>query len=307
MKVLFVYRAYGEEKSNSVIDFQRVSLEKEGVEIENFHITDGGIKGYLKSIKSLKEILRKKHYDVIHAHYVFSGFIAKLASKNPVVCSLMGSDVFQQSFKIQALTKYFYQKRWNATIVKSTEMLQLFPKAKLIPNGVDFRNFKSIDKKIALQKGGFSTEKQNVIFVAQDTSSAVKNLALAQKSIHLLNDDSIELNLISGKSFKELPYYFNAADLLVLTSISEGSPNVIKEAMACNLPIVSTNVGDVKQVLKNTKGTYICSFNPEDVAEKIKLALDFGERTSGREKISHLSSEVIAKQIISLYKSVIDE
>ena len=97
MKILFVYRAYGEDKSNSVIDFQRDSLLKQGVEISNFHITRGGIKGYFSAIKELRHLLKNKAYDVIHAHYGFCGFIARIASKRPVVCSLMGSDVFQQS------------------------------------------------------------------------------------------------------------------------------------------------------------------------------------------------------------------
>ncbi len=93
----------------------------------------------------------------------------------------------------------------------------------------------------------------------------------------------------------------------MLTSYNEGSPNVIKEAMACNMPIVSTNVGDVKEVVGKTKGCYITSFEPEDVAEKIKLALEFGKRTIGRDDIKHLESSVIAKKIINVYKSVLKD
>jgi glycosyltransferase involved in cell wall biosynthesis len=104
-----------------------------------------------------------------------------------------------------------------------------------------------------------------------------------------------------------IPYYLNAADVLILTSLWEGSPNVIKEAMACNLPIVSTNVGDVKEVICNTEGCYITTFDAEDVAKKLEKAVQFGQRTNGRIKIAHLDDQVIARKIIGLYKEVLDK
>ena len=98
-------------------------------------------------------------------------------------------------------------------------------------------------------------------------------------------------------------------ELVILTSLWEGSPNVIKEAMACNCPIVSTNVGDVRWVIGDTEGCYITSFDPEDVAEKIKLALEFGKRTNGRDRIIELGldSETIAKRLIDIYSKVLEE
>jgi glycosyltransferase involved in cell wall biosynthesis len=102
----------------------------------------------------------------------------------------------------------------------------------------------------------------------------------------------------------------NASDVLILSSLHEGSPNVIKEAMACNCPIVTTNVGDVKWVLDNTDGCYISSFDPKEYVEKIKLALEFSEkngRTKGRDRIIELGldSVTIAKKIINVYQKVL--
>jgi glycosyltransferase involved in cell wall biosynthesis len=193
---------------------------------------------------------------------------------------------------------------WKTTIVKSPEMKKFIPKSFLIPNGVDFSNFKCFSKDEAIKKTEFNPSTKNVIFVSQDPNSFVKNLPLAKQSIDLLNDNKIKLHLISGKTFLELPYFYNAADLLLLTSLSEGSSNVIKEAMACNLPIVSTDVGDVKKIMGNTEGCYLCSYEPEDVADKIKQALNFGKRTNGCEKIQHLDSRVVAEKIIEIYKSI---
>ena len=103
----------------------------------------------------------------------------------------------------------------------------------------------------------------------------------------------------------------NASDCVLLTSFSEGSPQFIKEAMACNCPIVTTNIGDVNWVLGNTDGCYLTSFKPEDVAEKIILAIEFREthgHTRGRERIIELGldSETIAGKIISVYNEVLN-
>ena len=94
---------------------------------------------------------------------------------------------------------------------------------------------------------------------------------------------------------------------MVLTSFHEGSPNVIKEAMACNCPIVATNVGDVEFIIGDTKGCYISDFDANDVAEKIKLALEFGKKTEGRNRIIEfgLDSRSVARKIIRVYKQVL--
>jgi teichuronic acid biosynthesis glycosyltransferase TuaC len=95
-----------------------------------------------------------------------------------------------------------------------------------------------------------------------------------------------------------------------VTSFSEGSPLVIKEAMACNCTIVSTNVGDVEWVLGDTEGCYIAVFDAKDVAKKLKLAIEFREEhqyTNGRNRITELGldSETIAGRIMEVYKKVI--
>lgn len=306
MKVLFIYRGYGERLSNSVIDFQRISLIRSGMEVEMFPITKGGIGGYFRALRLLKQFIRFHPVDVVNAHYSYSGFMARLATKKPVVCSLMGSDLLQVGWFMRLLTRFFYRWLWNATIVKSAGMQKLFPQSHLIPNGVDFANFREIPKPEAFQKTKFDPTCKHILFVSQDPSSAVKNFSLAEAGVRLLNIPSVQLHVVTNRSFAELPYYYSVADLLLLTSLSEGSPNVIKEAMACNCPIVSTNVGDVREVMAQTEGTYICMSEPRDVAEKIQQALDFGRRTNGRYKIQHLDSEIIAQKIHAIYQSVVD-
>lgn len=306
MKVLFVYRGYGEKLTNSSIDFQRLSFNGQGMEVVSFPIAKGGIGGYLQSLRRLRKFIRLQPVAVVHAHYSISGFIARLATKRPVICSLMGSDLLQVGGFMRLLTRFFYRWLWNVTIVKSEEMQNLLPRAHLVPNGVDLANFREIPRSEAMQKTGFDPMYKHIIFVAQNPASTVKNFAIAEAGVGLLDNPAVHLHVISNQPLAELPYYYAAADLLLLTSFSEGSPNVIKEAMACNCPIVSTAVGDVREVLAQTSGTYICAPEARDVAEKIRQALDFGKRTNGREKILHLDSHTIAQKFLVIYQSIAD-
>ena len=83
------------------------------------------------------------------------------------------------------------------------------------------------------------------------------------------------------------------------------SPQIIKEAMACNCPIVATDVGDVRHLISDIEGCYLTSFDAEDVAEKIEKALEFGKRTNGRDRIKHIDNRIIAEKVFQVYKKVL--
>lgn len=306
MKILFVYRGYGSNQLNSVIDSQYNALIKNDIKVDKFTIMKGGVSGYLKALISLIKYLQNTNHDIIHAHYSYSGFVSRLATSKPVICSLMGSDLLQEKSTIKLITFLFYKYFWSKTIVKSEQMKKNLPNSEVLPNGVDFENFRPADKIYSAKLVGFNLNHHNIIFVAHSPNSKVKNLSLAKKSIELTNNNKIKLHIISNKTFEEMPYYYNAADLLLLTSLSEGSPNVIKEAMACNCPIVSTDVGDIKQLFDNTEGCYITSFNENEIAKKINEALNYViryKKTNGRVKIEKLNNKFIIENLIDIYKN----
>ena len=307
MKVLFVSSGNSETGISPIVRSQGESLKRAGIDLDYFTIVGKGTKGYLKNILRLRRFLGTKNYDLIHAHYSLSSIVVSLSCKLPMVVSLMGSDT-HMGFFWKSIIKVFYRFRWGATIVKSEMMKKNIPlnNAFVIPNGVDFGQFKPIEKDIAKMKVGFNYKKRHIIFVANPERSE-KNYSLAKKAVELINNDSIELNAVSNADHNIIPYYMNAADILLLTSLWEGSPNVIKEAMACNCPVVSTDVGDVKEVFGNTEGCYIASYDLEDVAEKIKMAIDFNKSTNGREKIKHLDEKIIAQKIIRLYAGIMND
>lgn len=306
MRVLFV--SSGRNGSVGEVVFnQGQSLIKEGLEIEYFLIKPG-IWNYISSTRKIKETFKTGQFDLIHAHYSLSAFSSALAGPFPLVVSLMGSDIYM-TFVFRLISRFFILvNRWKAIIVKSQSMqLKLkLTHAHIIPNGVDLVRFRSIPMITAKNKSHFSKDKKIVLFLAQP-NRVEKNYPLAVKAIQILNNQDVELKTIYNVANEIIPQYLSASDVVLLTSKWEGSPNVIKEAMACNCPIVATDVGDIKWLIGHTEGCYITSFDPKDVAEKLQMALNFNKRTEGRDRIIELGlySETIAKRIINVYNEVI--
>ena len=176
--------------------------------------------------------------------------------------------------------------------------------AKVVVSLLD--SFTLIPREEARREVGFEDNRKYIIFVSNPARTE-KNYPLAQEAVRLLEDSTVELVPVYDKPHDEVVKYFCAADALVMTSLSEGSPNVIKEAMACNCPLVVTDVGDVRWVTDGVEGTYVAdTYQPEEVADLLRKALQFGKRTAGRERILQLglTTEAVARRILSVYESV---
>lgn len=308
MKILFVY-SDNKENGNTLASNQADSISafQSNIEIVHFKIKGKGIIGYLKNLPSFISTIKKTKPNVIHAHYSLSGIFATLSlTKIPIVVSLMGSDVNTNS-----LWKYivlFFSNFWSVTILKSKDMQSkcLVKNTKIIPNGVDLKKFSSVDKQYARKKLDLDLNKKYILFLA-DPNRSEKNFQLAKEAFDLIKNDAIELLVVHGIPHEMVVLYFFAVDIVLLTSIYEGSPNVIKEAMACNNKIVATNVGDVQQLIQNIRGCYITDFNPSKISDSLTNALNDDNATDCRERLIELAldSESVARSIVQVYRSIL--
>jgi len=245
--------------------------------------------------------------DIIHAHYSFCGIIAALASwKIPIVVSLMGSDTYQSKI-MKFIIKLFSDYKWTKTIVKSEDMkIRLGLKnAVVLANGVDLNLFHPLDKKECRQKLGWDLDNLYVLFASKPDRKE-KNFALAQATMDRIKINSVELKIIYNIDHSQISVCLNAADVLLLTSKWEGSPNIVKEAMACNIPVVATKVGDIEYLFGNIEGYYYSDPDPDKLAEKINYVLNNDINPNGRQRIIDLKldSESVADKLIKLYQEV---
>ena len=306
MKVLFV--ASGNKKGGRVSAFvqsQFDSLQKEGLDMMMYPVVGHGWRGYLRNFRKLRRLILKEKPDVVHAHYSSCGYLAALAAMGqPLkkVVSILGS--FPEENRKLRFVRFCIDHVWHTTIVKSERTrAQLDRALPVIPNGVNLEMFPLTAQDEAKERVGFGKDGKYVIFVS-NPARPEKQFGLAEEAVRLLHDDSVHLVPVFDKPHSEIVDYMCAADALIMTSASEGSPNVIKEAMACNCPIVVTDVGDVRWVTEGVDGTYVSdTFEPEELAGLLKKALGFGARTRGRERIVALglTSELVAQKLIRIY------
>lgn len=305
MRVLFV--ASGNHgKISPVVKAQGDSLAKVGIEVDYFLIKGKGIKGYLGQILPLRKYWKNGNYDVVHAHFSFSSYVASLARVKPLVVSLMGSDLKATPWNKKMIRFFSKVFRWREIIVKSNDMAADLPvEVHVIPNGVDTELFVPMEKQLCQQKLGWKEDVKHVLFPA-NPSRAEKDFPLARHVVSLLGD-GVQLHVFENVEHDGTVYYYNAADAVLLTSKWEGSPNVIKEALACNRPLVSTDVGDVKERIEGVEGCYVAETRePQEIAGLLQKALAVEGETCGREKLiaDGLDHLTVAKELERIYKRV---
>lgn len=322
MKVLFVSSGGRNAAPKTLISAQGESLRKAGIALGHFTINRKGLAGYALAIPELKKVLKRRHYDIIHAHYGLAALVALMArGGEKLVVSFMGDDlvgsntqdgrVTGRSLLLARFNAFCASRFYDFSIVKSREMQSKLKteRVSLVANGVDISLFRPIPKPEARALLGIPAGVRLLLF-ASDPAREEKNFALAEQAARLVQAPGVKLIALAETPQPALAYYYNAADVVLLTSFHEGSPNVIKEAMACNCPIVSTGVGDVSWVLGKTEGCYLASFSLQDFAGKLRLALAFAAeegRTTGRKRIIELGldAETTASRIIGIYEKAL--
>jgi teichuronic acid biosynthesis glycosyltransferase TuaC len=302
----------------SFVKAQMESLRPLGVEYDVLFIDGRRSRwNYLRAIGELRRRLRATRYDLIHAHFGLSGWVARCQWRSPVLVSFMGDDVLGRPKRNGRITLYgrFLQvsaytlaRMVPAVIVKSRQMKEKLhlDSARVIPNGVDLELFCPIDQAAARDALALDGERKFTLF-PYDPAQEGKRFDLIEAAVVRARAEIPELEILHAWRVPQarMSLYMNAADVLVLASMFEGSPNAVKEAMAVNLPVVTVDVGDTVDLIGPTEGCYVVPRDAEIMAEKIVEVCRRGSRTRGREWIARLAMETVAQQVIEVYCNVV--
>jgi glycosyltransferase involved in cell wall biosynthesis len=294
-------------------------LRRIGVDVEVM-LLDGRIRKliYPRAVFQIRRRLAAERFDLVHAHYGYVGVVSAIQRRVPVVVTFHGDDVLGSMNRKGRLTRFSRMmaavniavgERVDAAIVQTPAMASRFrrPDVHVIPHEVDLSVFKPTELVTARRELGLDPDRRYLLF-ASPPDIAVKRFPLARAVADAMRaeDPSVELLVVHRESQERLALYMSACDALLFPSFQEGSPNIVKQAMACNMPIVSTDVGDVRVVVGETDGCYVCDPDVESFTTQLRKLLARAGRTDGRRGVARFEGSVVAQRIADVYADVIE-
>jgi glycosyltransferase involved in cell wall biosynthesis/predicted ATP-grasp superfamily ATP-dependent carboligase len=307
-------------RTTNFIKRQAEALRAAGAHIDVFHFAaEQRLWNYLRAWRAVRRRLATGRYDLVHAQFGQSGLVA-LPKRVPLVVTFRGSDLLgivsdktgrhTWRGRVAQRCSRMVARLADAVIVVSEHMKAQLPAAvrpTVIPSGLDLKLFHPIPRDEARRRLGWSPGRRVVLFVGRPFQ-ARKRHSLARDAVALLNRSlPAELVVAWGVPHTEMPVYMSAADVLVCTSMQEGSPNVVKEALACDLPVVSVPVGDVALRLQGVAGCELCADErPETIAAALERVLRRDQRIDGRDAVRPLDEELLTQQVLDIYRSVVN-
>jgi len=304
------------------VEQQVKGLRALGLKVDVFYVDRAGqgMGSYFRMLKPLNAAVQETKPALLHVMYggVMADRVARWNSHCPTIVTFHGSDLLGENFSGR-------WRRWishygircsrraagnaQGVVVVSQRLKQaLTPgldesKVRVIPCGVDLERFRPLDKINCQRQLGWREGSFHVLF-ASNNGDPVKRPGLAAAAVAVLNGAGVpaELHYMRGVANTEVPIWMNASDVLLLTSIHEGSPTVVKEALGCGLPVVSVDVGDVAERIEGIEGCHLAMPESEDLAAKLRLVQRTDSRVNARERIQELSVGSIALKLERFYR-----
>ncbi|MBS3944534.1 MAG: glycosyltransferase family 4 protein [Melioribacter sp.] len=317
MKILHITNNYPTERHpffGIFVKEQIESLKKENISCDIFFINgrEKGKKIYLLDLKKLFFYLIRNKYDIIHCHHVFSGVIYVLTGHafwKKSILSYQNPPEFEGG-KILFYFLYFF---FNKIILKCKPIEIKRSKTIYLPNGVNMDFFYVRDKDECKKKLNLNVDCKYILFTDSYKKRKQKRIDRFNEMINYLKNNlkiqNIEPLVLTNTPREMMPLFINATDVHVITSDFEGSPNSVKECLACNVPVVSTNVGNVKEMIRDIEGCFVSdSFEPSDLAILVKQSLstqNFDGRTVIKNK--NYAIEDTTKELINIYVNILND
>jgi teichuronic acid biosynthesis glycosyltransferase TuaC len=302
-------------------------LKQIGLEVDLIFVdrTQRGMSVYLGLRRHLRAKIAHFRPDVVHVMYggVMADQVTQAVYNSPTVVTFHGSDLLGEHLSgsiRKLLASYGVWASWraarraNGIVVVSKILQDTLPKdvdrskTRIIPCGIDLERFKPLNRDVCRNSLGWSSEHFHVLFPT-NAGDPVKRPGLARAAVEAVNRLGIhaEMHQLQGVPNHQVPVWLNASDVVLLTSLHEGSPTIIKEALACNVPVVSVDVGDVCERIQGIAGCYLALPDPDDLADKLLLIHTGPHRVEGRSNIQAFSLERIALRLKEFYGEVVTD
>lgn len=297
---------------------QAVSLQKAGVEVKTFFLASRTSPVLLfKEWLRLRSEIRNFKPHLIHSQYgTITAFLCAFGTSLPLVVTFWGSDLnpVPSINRLRALIGRVFS---NLAALRAAHIICVTRQLKdrlwwgrnratVIPGGVNLNVFHPRCKDEARFALGWTHADPTILFNAGKFPE-VKRLDLAEAAAEAAKSFCANIRLVvlrGGVDPEAVPLFLNAADCLLVTSDWEGSPNIVKEALACNLPVVSVDVGDVAERLEKVTPSRIVRRDPHQLGAALAEVLSFKCRSNGREMIQEFSEEREAERIRIIYEGV---
>lgn len=292
----------------SFFEQQVAALEDRGIDCETVAVParDGRERGrgpreylafYLQTLgRGLEE------FDLVHVHYGMLGPLALAQPTRPVILTLWGSDLMGPTW-LAGMSR-LSARLSDAVVVPSPSLAEHLDRPhEVLPFGVDTDLFRPIPQQTARDRLGWQTDTdERVVLFPYAPDRPVKNYPLAERVVDRI--PNARLRTISGVPHERMPLYMNASDALLVTSDRESGPMVIREAVACNVPVVSRDVGFAADVVGEVSGSYIAD-SESDLTEALQAALEAGG-SDGREIFRDLDPAGTARRLEGIYRRALD-
>jgi len=265
-------------------------------------------------------------YDIIHTHHTYTMIMVGAGKKltgstTPVVLTVHESEILDRAGRTRTwhptsqLRHFLPLKRFAAgqadfVVFVSRQLAAALPAPRpqeVIPCGIDLVKFRPLAQAECRRRLGLPAPPRPIVFFPPNPRNRRKRFELAQRAYDLVREESPDAVMVTGGHVDadEMPLYYNAADVTVQTSYCEASPTVVKEALACEVPVVSTDVGDTREVVEGVPHCWVCSEDPRELADRILSAC--GHRATGaRQRLLQLGLglDQVAERMIRVYERV---
>lgn len=289
---------------------QAAAITAAGADVEVFDF-EAGLRNYLPAVFEVRRRLRRKRFDLVHAHYGLSGWVALLAGARPLVVTYHGTDVRHGVVgPLSRLLSRFV--RLNAGVSgalfapeNGRPGLTWRPgRSAVLPCGPDLERFKPIERTEARRRLDLPTEGPMILFPA--------NPARSEKRFDRARElaEACEARLLTGGSIPpaEMPLWINAADAVLVTSDYEGFGLACLEALACDVPVLSTPVGIAPYALHGVEGCLVAPFERERWQRALEPHLTGrGGRVEGAARASRFAAKLMADRVRHAYGDILGE